>query len=116
MTPNYRIVEYVAADGTAPFSAWLSRLSDLRARAKILIRIKRAELGNIGPHRGVGEGVMELIIDTGPGYRVYCGTAAPQTLVLVAGGSKRSQRRDIALARERWSDFKSRGDSVEFGS
>jgi putative addiction module killer protein len=115
MTPNYRIVEYVAADGTAPFSAWLSRLSDLRARAKILIRIKRAELGNIGPHRGVGEGVMELIIDTGPGYRVYCATAAHQTLVLVAGGSKRSQRRDIALARERWNDFKSRGDSVEFG-
>lgn len=114
MPTHYRIVEYVATDGTTPFSAWLSRLSDLHAKAKILIRIKRAELGNVGPHRGVGGGVMELIIDTGPGYRVYCATAA-RALLLVAGGSKRTQGRDIALARERWNDFKSRRGSVEFG-
>ena len=78
MQPNYRIEEYVAADGTAPFSRWLSQLSDLRAKAKILIRIKRAESGNVGQHRSVGGGVMEMIVDTGPGYRVYFAAAGAQ--------------------------------------
>lgn len=116
MLLGYRIVEYVAVDGTYPFSEWLSRLSDLRAKAKILIRIKRAELGNVGQHRGVGSGVMELKVDTGPGYRVYFATSGRQTLILLAGGSKRSQRRDIALAHERWSDFRVREASIGFES
>jgi putative addiction module killer protein len=116
MQPKYRIEEYVASDGTAHFSRWLSRLSDLRAKAKILIRIKRAESGNVGQHRSVGGGVMEMIVDTGPGYRVYFATAGREALVLLAGGSKRSQRRDIILARERWSDFRSRSNFAEPGS
>ena len=58
---------------------------------------------------------MELIVDTGPGYRVYCAMSGRQTLVLLAGGSKRSQRRDIVLAHERWDDFKARNGSVESG-
>ncbi len=116
MQPNYRIEEYVGADGTAPFSRWLSQLSDLRAKAKILIRIKRTESGNAGQHRSVGGGVMEMIVDTGPGYRVYFAGAGRQALVLLAGGSKRSQRRDIVLARERWSDFKLRSNSAVSGS
>jgi putative addiction module killer protein len=88
----------------------------LRAKAKILIRIKRAELGNVGQHRGVASGVMELKVDTGPGYRVYFATSGRQTLILLAGGSKRSQRRDIALAHERWSDFRVREASIGFES
>jgi putative addiction module killer protein len=113
---SYRIVEYVAADRAAPFSAWLDGLPDLTARAKILVRIKRAELGNLGQHRSVGRGVMELVLDTGPGYRVYFALSGDNVILLLGAGSKRSQRRDISLAHKRWLDFKARSSSNGFGA
>lgn len=59
---------------------------------------------------------MELVVDTGPGYRVYCAFVGRRNLLLLAGGSKGSQRRDIALAKRRWHDFKARNSATEFGS
>jgi putative addiction module killer protein len=80
------------------------------------MRIRRAELGNLGRYRNVGDGVLELIVDTGPGYRVYVALTNRDAVLLLAGGSKRSQSRDIAAARNRWSDYKLRSISTEFGA
>jgi putative addiction module killer protein len=80
------------------FSTWLDGLRDLRARARVQARIERVASGNAGDVRPVGEGVWEMRIDYGPGYRVYFGTAQ-SALVLLWGGTKGSQTVDIRLAR-----------------
>ena len=85
---------------TEPFSRWFDRLRDEQARARILVRIRRLALGNPGDTRSVGEGVFELRIDWGPGYRVYFARRGETWIVLLAGGDKRTQRRDIRLAIE----------------
>lgn len=71
-------------------------------------------MGNLGKHHGVGNGVMEMIIDWGPGYRVYFAPIQPRALVLLAGGSKQAQTRDIELAKARWRDFKKRRVASRF--
>jgi len=83
---------------TDVFAHWFEGLRDLRARARIIVRIRRLSLGNAGDVRAVGEGVSELRIDYGPGYRVYFVTQGPFLAVLLNGGDKRTQRRDIATA------------------
>ena len=83
---------------TGEFSRWLHRLKDDDARVRIVARVRRAELGNLGDYRSVGGGVMEMRVDYGPGYRVYF---ARQTIVvLLCGGDKRTQARDIKRAKE----------------
>ena len=77
------------------FDTWLGRLADLRARARILTRLDRASLGNFGDCEPVGEGVSEMRIDVGAGYRVYFGG---EVYVLLMGGDKSSQKRDIRTA------------------
>src|SRR3990167_199979 len=84
---------------TAVFSKWIDKLRDIRARARILARIERLALGNPGDVKPVGEGVSELRIDYGPGYRVYFMQRGPVLIVLLCGGDKGSQDRDIALAK-----------------
>lgn len=83
---------------------WFAKLRDRQARARIDVRIRRLSLGNPGDVRPVGEGVSELRIDYGPGYRVYFVQRGEQVLILLAGGAKRTQPQDIetaiALARE----------------
>ena len=83
---------------TEGFASWLSKLRDERARAKILIRIRRLSLGNPGDVKPVGEGVSELRVDHGPGYRVYFIRRAAQLIVLLCGGDKGTQARDIETA------------------
>lgn len=83
---------------TAVFADWLGSLRDLRARARIGIRIGRLSQGNPGDVKPVGEGVSELRIDYGPGYRVYFTQRGGTVIILLAGGDKRSQDRDIAAA------------------
>ena len=73
-------------------------MRDLRARSRVLVRIRRLSLGNAGDARPVGEGVSELRIDHGPGYRVYFVRRGEQLIILLGGGDKTSQRRDIAAA------------------
>jgi putative addiction module killer protein len=85
---------------TDAYTRWLRRLRDREARARINIRVRRLSLGNFGDVRPVGGGVSELRIDYGPGYRVYFVQRGSFLVVLLAGGDKGSQRRDIARARE----------------
>ena len=83
---------------TAVFSEWLDGLRDLQARARIQARIGRLEAGNPGDVKPVGEGVSELRIDYGPGYRVYYTKLGCEVIILLAGGHKRTQNRDIKTA------------------
>ena len=83
---------------TDRFAAWIENLRDDRARMRIEVRIRRLQLGNPGDTKPVGEGVSELRIDYGPGYRVYFIQRGDTLIVLLAGGDKRSQDRDIAAA------------------
>lgn len=83
---------------TEVFVQWLDGLNDIRARARILIRIERLSTGNPGDVRPVSEGVSELRIDYGPGYRVYFKKTGQQVVILLAGGDKSSQARDIKAA------------------
>lgn len=83
---------------TDRFAAWMESLRDVRTRMRIEVRIRRLQLGNPGEAKPVGEGVSELRIDHGPGYRVYFIQRGDTLIVLLAGGDKRSQDRDIATA------------------
>ena len=83
---------------TDTFSAWLDGLRDLRARARVQARIERLASGNAGDVKPVGEGVSELRIDYGPGYRVYFTRQTRELLVLLAGGDKSTQDADIGTA------------------
>ena len=85
---------------TAAYDNWFRKLRDRRAKARILIRIHRLSLGNPGDVRSVGGGVSELRIDHGPGYRVYFHPVDRETVVLLVGGDKRTQRQDIERARD----------------
>ena len=83
---------------TETFAKWLDGLHDIRARARILVRIERLAAGNPGDVKPVGEGVSELRIDYGPGYRVYYKKQGQQLVILLAGGDKNTQVRDIKTA------------------
>jgi putative addiction module killer protein len=85
---------------TAAFAAWLDGLGDLRGRARIQVRIERLAAGHVGDAKAVGEGVSELRIDTGPGYRVYFTRIGREVVVLLAGGDKSTQPRDIRAAQK----------------
>ena len=80
------------------FARWIDGLDDIRARARILVRIERLVAGNPGDAKPVGEGVSELRIDYGPGYRVYYKKQGRKVVILLVGGDKRSQTRDIKTA------------------
>ena len=83
---------------TEVYARWLDGLRDSRARARVLVRVERLAAGNPGDARSVGEGVSELRIDHGPGYRVYFTRRGRTVVVLLAGGDKRTQSRDIETA------------------
>ena len=89
-----------------PFEAWLERLKDAKTRAIIRERIARLMLGNTGDTKPVGEGVLELRVDFGPGYRVYYAQDGKRIVVLLCGGDKRSQASDIRNAKEYWKDYR----------
>jgi len=83
---------------TDTFAKWLDGLNDIRARARILVRIERLAAGNPGDVKPVGEGVSELRIDYGPGYRVYYKRQGRSVIILLGGGDKRTQSRNIKTA------------------
>lgn len=85
---------------TAEFTDWLTGLRDRRAAARIVERLLRAEAGNLGDLKMLGDGVGEIRIDYGPGYRVYVLRRGPVVIVLLCGGDKRSQDRDIKRAKD----------------
>jgi putative addiction module killer protein len=83
---------------TLVFAEWIGRLKDHRARARINIRIQRVRSGNFGDNSSVGDGVSEMRIDYGPGYRVYLAIRGKTIVVLLCGGDKSTQRKDIKKA------------------
>ena len=85
---------------TRAYIRWFRKIRDTQARARILIRVRRLSLGNPGDVRPVGEGISEMRIDYGPGYRVYYVGRGETTVVLLAGGDKNTQDRDIRRARK----------------
>lgn len=109
-TQEWEIREYLRPDGSCPFRNWLRSLKDINARARIRVRINRIRLGNFGDCKPVGSGVSELRIDYGPGYRVYFGRAGEKLVMLLCGGSKKNQEKDIKLAKEYWHGYQIRKD------
>lgn len=104
----FEIDYYINKEGKKPFREWLENLKDITARAKIRIRLDRARLGNLGDNRSVGEGVRELRIDYGPGYRIYFALDGNRFILLLLGGEKSRQAKDIDRAKEFWCDHKRR--------
>lgn len=99
---------YQTADGRQPFVEWLGGLDNEAARSRIKIRLNRLALGNIGDCEAVGSGVIELRIDWGPGYRVYCARLGQAVVLLICGGDKKTQRKDIKRAKRYFEDYKTR--------
>ena len=106
-TPR-EVVAFRTQDGRVPFEEWLNDLKDKRATARVLARLARVRRGNLGDCKSVGEGVSELRVDYGPGYRVYFGQDGHTLVVLLCGGDKRTQERDIRQARQSWREYKAR--------
>lgn len=85
---------------TKTFADWLVDLRDRQAKARIIVRIERMQSGNFGDHKAIGEGVSEIRIDYGPGYRVYFTIRGATIVILLCGGDKGTQRVDIAKAKQ----------------
>lgn len=97
------IREYLTPDGKSPFRHWLGRL-DIATRARIQARVLRFEMGNLGDHKSVGGGVWESRVAFGPGYRLYFGKQSSSAILLLLGGDKSSQSRDISRAHQFWAE------------
>lgn len=99
--------QYLARDGKNPFGRWFDRL-DVAAAVRVTTAIARMGEGNFSNVKGVGAGVFECRLHTGPGYRIYFGKDGDAIIILLGGGTKQRQDRDIAEARERWADYQRR--------
>jgi putative addiction module killer protein len=104
----FEIQDYQASSGRVPFKEWLAALADRMARARIAARVQRMAAGNFGDCKPVSDGVWELRIDHGPGYRVYYARAGERLILLLLGGDKRRQQADINTAIEYWRDWQRR--------
>jgi putative addiction module killer protein len=104
----FEVRHYVTASGVAPFVEWIEALRDRQAQARIAKRIDRLERGLLGDVEFCGEGVWELRIDWGPGYRVYYARSGERIILLLLGGDKRRQDADIEKAKEYWHDYQQR--------
>jgi len=100
--------EYQTSDGRTPFGEWIDGLRDRTARVRIRVRLDRVSLGNFGDTKALGGGLHELRIDHGPGYRVYFGQAGHRIILLLCGGTKQAQSRDIQQAQKYWHDYRSK--------
>ena len=100
--------EYLTPDGKAPFSEWHQGLRDRQARARVLTKLNRVRLGNFGDCKSLGDGVFELRMTFGPGYRVYFGREGEQVILLLCGGDKSTQSKDIERAKAAWVNYRSR--------
>ena len=105
------IRSYLSVNGVNSFSEWFDSLRDIRAKAKIRARLDRVEAGNLGDCKSVGDGVFELRIDYGSGYRIYFGQQGSTVIILLCGGDKSTQDKNIAKAKEYWEDYRSRDDA-----
>ena len=102
------VFRYRNEDGREPVTEWLNQVRDKSAQARIRIRLRQLQAGNFGDSSAVGEGVVELRIHIGAGYRVYCARHGQFVAILLCGGDKSSQPKDIRRAKEFWTEWKRR--------
>ncbi len=102
------LLRYCGGDGREPFSEWLCSIKDKVAQSRVRIRLRQVEAGNFGDCEPVGEGVVELRVHVGAGYRVYCGRHGKVVVLLLCGGTKCTQTSDIKRAKVLWSEWKRR--------
>jgi putative addiction module killer protein len=105
-TEPREVLYYKKEDGAVPFLKWLYSIEDKVTKAKIRIRLDRVAAGDLGDYRPVGDGVNELRLNYGPGYRIYFGFDGREIIVILCGGDKSSQGKDIKSAKEYWADYK----------
>lgn len=107
---TFEVEYYQAPDARRPLIDWLENLLDRQARSRILTRIDRLALGNLGDHHILDGGIHELRIDWGPGYRVYFAKVGRKVVLLLCGGDKRTQQADIERAHRYLNDYRKRSD------
>ena len=100
------VIIYADQNGSEPFSEWLHGVRDAGTRRRILTRLRRVEQGNYGDYRSLHDGIYELRFAFGPGYRVYFGEDRDAVVVLLMGGDKGSQHKDIDRANAYWKEYK----------
>ena len=101
---TFKVQEFEAEDGRSPYREWIDDV-DVSVKARIQARVFRFEQGNLGDHKSLGAGVWEARFDFGPGYRLYFGKDGERIILLLFGGDKGSQRRDIRRAQEYWANY-----------
>ena len=104
----YQLQVYQSSDHKQPFTEWFDGLRDRQARAKVQTRLDRLALGDLCDHRALDGGVLELRIDWGPGYRVYLARVGAAILLLLTGGDKATQQKDIERAKAYLEDYRTR--------
>ena len=102
-----KVSEYIDEHGKSPYAEWHDHL-DARVAAKVSTALYRLEQGNFSNTKGVGGGIFEYIIDVGPGYRIYFGKDGERVVIILGGGTKKRQQRDINAAKAYWQDYKAR--------
>lgn len=105
--PEVRIVEFIDSLGGSPWARWFDDLEP-RAAAKVTTALYRMAQGNLSGVKGVGSGVFERVIDSGPGYRIYFGKDGDALVILLGGSTKRRQQEAIEAARARWAEYRRR--------
>jgi len=101
------IREYIDPEGRSPYAKWFNRLN-VAAAAKVTTALVRMEQGNTSTTEGIGEGILECRIDFGPGYRIYFGNDGDALVILLGGGTKKRQQKDIETAKKLWKEYKRR--------
>ncbi len=102
----FEVLTYKDDQGERPYANWLAKLADRQAKTRVLVRVSRMAGGNFGDCKPVADGVWELRIDWGTGYRVYYAQSGKRLILLLTGGDKRKQQADINAAIGYWSDWK----------
>ena len=103
-----KVETYVTRGGKDVFQGWLNGLVDRRARLLIEKTVAKVRLGNLGQHKSVGEGVQEIVLDYGPGYRIYFGEHGATLVIMLCGSAKKKQEEAIKQAKRYWKDWKER--------
>jgi putative addiction module killer protein len=104
----FEVLRYQAEDGRQPFTEWLESVQDKAVQARLRVRLRRLEAGLFGDCEPVGEGVLELREHQGAGFRIYFGRQGRAVVILLTGGTKRTQPNDIEAAKRYWADWKRR--------
>jgi putative addiction module killer protein len=106
------VLHYLTTSGRCPFQTWIESVKSRVVKAAVAARINRIRSGTLGDWKSVGDGVFELRVDVGPGYRVYFGRDGKTVVILLNAGEKRSQESDIKRAKGYWRDYETRTKGV----